>query len=180
MLDWIRVCHEINCNENTRNLIQKLHGMRSHTLSTSERAAPSRGFSVNLPGARSTHQHTDHMTEHNRNTTTPTVSSELNNETDEPETVDVTQKPNQDKLNLHVSACRRRRGKNDRCMVDGYTALHMKNFCSIGRPNAHRKVPMHLETITSGNAARAMKIYQSDHVSCVLFESRMRSPFLVT
>ena len=64
------------------------------------------------------------MTEHNRNTTTPTVSSELNNETDEPETVDVTQKPNQDKLNLHVSACRRRRGKNDRCMVDGYTALH--------------------------------------------------------
>lgn len=42
------------------------------------------------------------MTEHNRNTTTPTVSSELNNETDEPETVDVTQKPNQDKLNLHA------------------------------------------------------------------------------
>ena len=89
MLDWIRVCHEIKCKENTRNLIQKLHGMRSHTLSTSEGAAPSRGFSVNLPGARSTHQHTDHMTEHNRNTTTPTVSSELNNETDEPETVDV-------------------------------------------------------------------------------------------
>ena len=42
------------------------------------------------------------MTEHNRNTTTPTVSSELNNETDEPETVDVTQKPNQDKPNLHA------------------------------------------------------------------------------
>ena len=178
MLDWIRVCHEINCKENTRNLIQKLHGMRSHTLSTSERAAPSRGFSVNLPGARSTHQHTDHMTEHNRNTTTPTVSSELNNETDEPETVDVTQKPNQDKLNLHADGDAEKMIGAWWMATQRYT--HMKNFCSIGRPNAHRKVPMHLETITSGNAARAMKIYQSDHVSCVLFESRMRSPFLVT
>ena len=118
------------------------------------------------------------MTEHNRNTTTPTVSSELNNETDEPETVDVTQKPNQDKPNLHAD------GDAEKMIGAWWMATqryipHMKNFCSIRVGLTHRKVPMHLETITSGNAARAMKIYQSD-VSCVLYESRMRSPFLVT
>ena len=115
------------------------------------------------------------MTYHNRNTTTPTVSSELNNETDEPETVDVTQKPNQDKPNLHAD------GDAEKMIGAWWMATHSatKNFCSIRVGLTHRKVPMHLETITSGNAARAMKIYQSD-VSCVLYESRMRSPFLVT